>query len=172
MTSKTEKSGETKAIGKTKHKNHDEMCDLKVSGYIHEFEKAQAVVEIPVAIFKIVIGYCGKWGSKRVLKDSTNAMAIDGKSGKKYAASKYHRNSNPQIAMEIAIDGEIMDDLLIFELFADLVPKTAENFRCLCTHEKGFGFRNSIFHRVIPGFMAQGGDITKHNGTGGKSIYG
>eukprot|EP00760_Papus_ankaliazontas_P038396 PhM_4_TR9117/c0_g1_i1/m.30735/K01802/E5.2.1.8; peptidylprolyl isomerase len=85
---------------------------------------------------------------------------------------------NPKVFMDVNIGGRLAGRM-IFELYADAVPRTAENFRALCTGEKGVGrrgkklhFKHCVFHRIIPKFMCQGGDITNGNGTGGESIYG
>mgnify|MGYP000968831345 CR=1 FL=1 len=78
---------------------------------------------------------------------------------------------NPKVYFDIEIAGKPKGKI-IFELYAKIVPKSAENFRALCTHEKGFGYRGSIFFAIYPNFMIHGGDITRNNGSGGKSIYG
>ncbi|XP_038597551.1 E3 SUMO-protein ligase RanBP2 isoform X2 [Tachyglossus aculeatus] len=91
--------------------------------------------------------------------------------GQASLAEELSRATNPVVFFDVCADDEPLGRITM-ELFSNVVPQTAENFRALCTGEKGFGFRNSIFHRVVPDFVCQGGDITKQDGSGGRSIYG
>ena len=93
--------------------------------------------------------------------------------GSSAGGSGYSSPENPKVFFEISKDSTPIGKI-VFELYKNHVPITAENFRSICAgdNKMGYTYQNSHFHRIIDGFMAQGGDFTNHNGTGGKSIYG
>uniref|UniRef100_UPI00398E5AB3 E3 SUMO-protein ligase RanBP2 isoform X2 n=1 Tax=Pristiophorus japonicus TaxID=55135 RepID=UPI00398E5AB3 len=107
---------------------------------------------------------------KNKFEECQNALSQLQKS-EEFQVMSLSDSSNPVVYFDVSADEEILGRITM-ELLANNVPRTAENFRALCTGEMGIGFKNSRFHRVIPEFVCQGGDITKFNGSGGISIYG
>lgn len=79
--------------------------------------------------------------------------------------------ANPRVYLDLEVDGAPLGRL-VFELFAKEAPRTSENFRALCTGEKGFGYAGSAFHKIVAGVGCYGGNFTNHTGNGGRSIYG
>jgi peptidylprolyl isomerase len=96
-----------------------------------------------------------------------------------YSVAAKDAKVTDQVSLTIAVDGQDLEERIVLGLFGENVPKTAENFRVLCTEQrtsetsgKTLTYVGSPFHRIIPNFMIQGGDFTNQNGTGGESIYG
>ncbi|CAE7681901.1 cyp41 [Symbiodinium pilosum] len=121
-------------------------------------------------------------GSLKVGNNAPNQWRLDKSDAEvRKEAQKRARESlteRPRVFLDVEVAGHPAVRI-VCELFSDIVPKTAENFRCLCTGEKGMGeagkplhLKGNAFHRVVPGFAIQGGDITRGDGTGGESVFG
>eukprot|EP01125_Pyxidicula_operculata_P000910 TRINITY_DN107_c0_g1_i1.p1 TRINITY_DN107_c0_g1~~TRINITY_DN107_c0_g1_i1.p1 ORF type:complete len:230 (-),score=59.46 TRINITY_DN107_c0_g1_i1:92-781(-) len=143
-----------------------------------EKRKSQNFDEPPAKRTKTQVDQLINGASEATLKKALKAVAEAHPESVSLIEKTLGDQSRPRVFFDIKIGGQD-SGRIVMELFNDVTPKTAENFRCLCTGEKGKGksgkplhYKGSSFHRVIPEFMLQGGDFTRGNGTGGESIYG
>lgn len=134
--------------------------------------KGGDTVECPQS--KVIFKPCNEDRSKKKRKNKREG-AVDGtKTQNPRKAKRRGENGRKKkgfCSMDINVNEEPLGRVDV-KLKYDIVPKTSENFRALCTGEKGYGYAGSTFHRIIPKFMIQGGDFTAHDGTGGHSVYG
>ncbi|XP_037069915.1 peptidyl-prolyl cis-trans isomerase E-like [Pollicipes pollicipes] len=107
----------------------------------------------------------------QTLETETQGEQEESRVVSKIAPREAKEDQLPQVYLDVKAGSTVLGRITL-TLRSDICPRTADNFRSLCTHEKGFGYKGCAFHRVIPGFMLQGGDFTNNNGTGGHSIYG
>jgi peptidyl-prolyl isomerase E (cyclophilin E) len=137
--------------------------------------------ELMGRIIKVTLARPGKYNEiqARAVWDNIEfrSEVVSKEFAKKEPETKKKENTDLHVYMDIKINGA-SQGRMVFLLHKDICPsiltniETVENFRQLCTMEQGYGYKQSIFHRIIPRFMCQGGDFTKHDGTGGQSIYG
>jgi cyclophilin family peptidyl-prolyl cis-trans isomerase len=153
-----------------------EECDPEVGGLrIDEIspDSAAARAEPSLAVGDRLLSVDGTDASKLDFDEAMELLVAGSEAGVELKLARMVAPGNPQVFFDIEIGGEAAGKI-VMELRADVVPETAENFRMLCAGELGpkMCYADSPFHRVIPGFMCQGGDIENGNGTGGRSIYG
>ena len=111
--------------------------------------------------------------SQRLIRQAALSKNMASVNQRMFLSRFFGSSTNPKVYFEIS-KNQAPIGKITFELYADKAPITAENFRSICAGDgkQGYTYAGSHFHRIIDGFMAQGGDFTNHNGTGGKSIYG
>ena len=149
----------------TRSKEEDDdlgINDMRVDGDYHEKHKTEMAAEM--AKGKQLAEAAGGGAAGGGAGEETVVAAVPAVPGKV-------REENQHVFFDIEIAGAPAGKI-VMELRGDVVPRTCDNFAQLCSGAAGFGFADSIFHRIIPDFMCQGGDFTNGDGTGGKSIFG